>query len=243
MAIDFIAALRTEGSALASAAEAGPLVTAVPSCPGWTLADLVGHTGRIHRWATVAATAGGEPAGRLPKAPDDLTQLLSWYDEGLEGLVAALQATPADAPAWNFAGYRPATAAFWQRRQAQETAVHRWDGEAARGNASPIEATLASDGIDELMEFFSARRAASVDGGITTGGTIHVHCQDTPGEWTFSCSGADFTMSRGHIKGDVALRGTASDLLLALWGRLGLDSLDVVGDRAVAERWLAPGMI
>ena len=39
-------------------------------------------------------------------------------------------------------------------------------------------------------------------------------------------------------KGDVALRGPANDLLLALWRRRSLDSIDVVGEAAVAERLL-----
>jgi hypothetical protein len=51
--------------------------------------------------------------------------------------------------------------------------------------------------------------------------------------------GADGTVTREHAKGDAALRGPAADLLLALWHRLPLDDLDVVGDRAVAERFVA----
>jgi len=41
-----------------------------------------------------------------------------------------------------------------------------------------------------------------------------------------------------HAKGDVAVRGPANDLLLALWRRRPLDSVDVVGERAVAEQLL-----
>jgi hypothetical protein len=43
-------------------------------------------------------------------------------------------------------------------------------------------------------------------------------------------------LERRHEKGDAALRGSASDLLLALWRRIALDALDVVGDGAVAQR-------
>ena len=43
------------------------------------------------------------------------------------------------------------------------------------------------------------------------------------------------TVERAHVKGDVAVRGAAGDLLLWLWGRRPLDDLDVIGDRRAAE--------
>ena len=124
MAIDHVAALRTDAAALAAVAESAPLDTPVPSCPEWDLGRLVGHVGRIHRWAMEAASNGGAPPGRPPKPPEE--GLLDWYEEGAGRLADALARLDADAPAWNFAG-APPTVAFWQRRQPVETAVHRWD--------------------------------------------------------------------------------------------------------------------
>ena len=48
-----IDALRTQGElmALAAGAGAGP-DDPVPSCPEWTVRDLVRHLGGVHRWAT-----------------------------------------------------------------------------------------------------------------------------------------------------------------------------------------------
>ena len=44
---------------------------------------------------------------------------------------------------------------------------------------------------------------------------------------------------RAHTKADVAVRGTTSDLLLVLWGRLPTETVDVLGDPAVFDRWRA----
>jgi hypothetical protein len=69
---------------------------------------------------------------------------------------------------------------------------------------------------------------------------VHIHCGDVPGEWTLrpAADGAGFDVVREHAKGDCALRGPANDLLLALWRRFPIDAIDVVGDTAVAERFI-----
>ena len=50
--------------------------------------------------------------------------------------------------------------------------------------------------------------------------------------------GAD-VVTREHAKGDAAVRGPAHDLLMVLWRRQALDTVEVIGDRAVAERLIA----
>ena len=116
-------------------------------------------------------------------------------------------------------------------------AVHRWDVDAAAGASKPIESALASDGIDE---FLTHMLSAAVVDAPAVDGSVHLHCTDVAGEWTVS-EGDDGKqmITREHAKANAALRGTASDLLLALWRRQGLASIDVVGDAAVAERFLA----
>ena len=47
---DYVDAIRADGAALADAASAAGLHARVPSCPRWSVADLLGHIGRIHRW-------------------------------------------------------------------------------------------------------------------------------------------------------------------------------------------------
>jgi uncharacterized protein (TIGR03083 family) len=114
-----------------------------------------------------------------------------------------------------------------------ELGVHRWDAEAAVGEARPIPTDVAEDGIDELLQEFLP--AADVSG---VGGTIHLHATDGDGEWFIETAGG-LRWTRAHEKGDVAVRGDSSDLLLLLWGRVGADAVEVLGDDTVLARWRA----
>jgi len=51
--------------------------------------------------------------------------------------------------------------------------------------------------------------------------------------------GDGFAIAREHAKGDCAIRGTANDILLTLWRRVPVSQVDVVGDRDVADRFIA----
>ena len=68
------------------------------------------------------------------------------------------------------------------------------------------------------------------------GETVHLHCTDTPRTRVASGSSRSRPTARRstreHAKGDVAARGTASDLLLFLWGRVDPTQLEVFGDVA-----------
>jgi predicted lipid carrier protein YhbT len=70
------------------------------------------------------------------------------------------------------------------------------------------------------------------------GATLHIHCTDTDGEWLLRLTADGIELERAHAKGDAALRGAASDLLLAVWHRADLDTIDVVGDADQAQRVL-----
>ncbi len=243
MGIDYVGIVGHEAARLAAVARQGPLGAPVPGCPGWDLGRLAGHLGRVHRWATVAVTTGREPdqAGieRPPRGPE----VVEWYEAGIGPLVEAL-GRPASG-GWNFMGVPDPEGTFWSRRQAIETSLHRWDGEDAVGgaaDAAPLNAVLASDGIDENLSLWTPYSLAGKDG-IDIGGSVHVHCTDVDGEWTFKTDDGLLRVDRGHAKGDVALRGPASSLLLVLWRRLkpGEGSTEVLGDGAVLDRWLALG--
>jgi uncharacterized protein (TIGR03083 family) len=232
---EYLEAIRTEGAALSAALVAHPdgLATNVPSCPQWDVATLVGHLGRVHRWVTAMVRARSAERLDFPPRPEQVDA--EWFDEGVTELVAALEEAGPDEPMWTFpnGGNR---SRFWFRRQAEETAVHRWDVEHALGGAHPIGTEVALAGIDELLDMFLAGRKADL------GGTIHLHATDSPhGEWilTLDESGA-LLVGHGHEKGDVALRATASDLLLWLWGRpIGESGLEVFGDEGILDQWRA----
>jgi hypothetical protein len=46
-------------------------------------------------------------------------------------------------------------------------------------------------------------------------------------------------VTREHAKGDCAIRGSASDINVALWRRLPQSSLEVIGNADVAAQFLA----
>jgi uncharacterized protein (TIGR03083 family) len=227
-------------------AHAGPLDAPVQACPGWDVARLVGHVGSVHRWATVAVVTGAQPdRTALERPPREPEAIADWFDAGVGPLADALAAVDDDAPVWNFSAY-PDVGRFWPRRQAQETAVHRWDAQRAVGQPEPIEAGLATDGIDELLEVWGTMILGDRDG-IDIGGSVRLIATDGPAEpWTIWTDDGVFSVSRSDagVTADVTVRGSASDLLLLLWRRLPADAdqLTVEGDRRILDRWLRLGM-
>jgi uncharacterized protein (TIGR03083 family) len=158
------------------------------------------------------------------------------------GLLEELGQVDPDTEVWTFTDDH--SVRFVMRRMAHETAVHRWDAEVAVGRDTTLDPALASDGIDEFLTHFV--QVADEDA-MPIAGSVHLHCTDVPGEWTLYTDEGDageaglpaFRLVREHAKGDCALRGTASDLLLVLWRRLPVERIDVVGDAEVAARFLA----
>ena len=227
--IDYLAAVRADGDALAAAARRG-LDPEVPGCPGWTVADLVLHTGMVHRHKLeiVRGRLARPPRPWPPPAPDR-RDLLGWYEQGLDELLAALDGTDPLTPVWTF--HPPdQTAGFWRRRMAHETAVHRVDAESAHGEPAPVPTPLAVDGIDEVLDVFLvpfSRREAAGGGGEA----LHLQATDVEGEWRLRLLPAGVQVDRGHADADA--RGTASDLLLFLWGRAPATRLETSGDPAV----------
>ena len=236
----FLDVTRDESARLATAYRGADPATPVPSCPGWTLAKLVKHTGSAQAWArTIAERHSMEPVD--PRTidlglPDDETEYGNWFAAGAQKLVDVLGALDPGVPLWSWAG--DDRAAFWSRRMAHETAVHRWDAQHATGGAlDPIDAPLAVDGIDERFDNLPATAARS---GITptgNGETIHLHATDCDGEWLAHLVPDGLEWSHGHGKGDVAARGSASDLLLMVYGRVPAHAVEVFGDDALLARF------
>ena len=247
---EYLAQIRADARRIAEVLAAGPVDAPVEACPDWTVGDLVGHLGGVHRWATHAVLHGERPPaihGERPPAAsgqssgdsDESTgsALGTWLVEGADALADTLAPLADDAPAWNPFG-TPQVSAFWSRRQAHETMVHRWDVEAAMGDTTPLPPELASDGIDELFEVIVPRNAGR--GSIVLPDeSLHVHCTDVPGEWLLWNEDAQLVMRREHAKGAAAVRGPAASLVLLLWGRTNLldEAIDVVGDVDVAAQW------
>ena len=232
---------------LAEVAEEVELQTKVPTCPNWTIKDLLWHTGAVHRWTKAIVEekrmerpSSDDLAGIVGPIPDDAL-LVEWYRESLAQLVRALTAATRDLDCWYFLP-APSALHFWARRQAHETAIHRVDAESARGDeVSPVGSTFAADGIDELVVGFHSlpfsrvrsatnrvlRLRATDDTGAGTGTDWYLHISPDPLRTTRAPSG----------QVDCTLSGPVELLYLALWNRCRIDDLTVDGDATLVKLW------
>jgi uncharacterized protein (TIGR03083 family) len=212
-------------------AVAADLAAPVPTCPGWTVRDALLHTAEVYAHK-VACIAG---AGTKPDWPADWTaghdDPLATFDEAYAALRAALHETDPAAPSWTW--WPPdQTAGFWVRRMAQETAVHRVDVESAAGAVTPVDAELATDGVDEVLTMMLAGDWSTEPHPEWTG-TVAVA---TGGRsWRVVMTAEEVTVEDGGA--ETAVTGAPSDVLLWLWGRLPDDVVTVTGDAEVAARF------
>ncbi|MBL1077500.1 maleylpyruvate isomerase family mycothiol-dependent enzyme [Nocardia sp. 2] len=228
--MDFLAVLRTElttfGGLITPDAD---LAAPVPTCGDWTFYDLVDHMGQGNLWV-VTAVAENRGDFQGPPAPKDATDLRAWYDETADAILESLSAAP-ETPAWTFTRLLPRNVAFWRRRRAQETLMHRWDAQNALGTPQPFDPALADDGITEIFEMFAQRM---IDRGLATAPAtaLRVRSTDTDRTWTYGPGDAVTEIS-----------ATASDLLLALWQRIPTSALTWEGDRPAGEKVLAGPLV
>jgi uncharacterized protein (TIGR03083 family) len=248
---DHIESLASDGGLLADAAERASLDASVPSCPGWRVRDLLTHVGYVHRWATGYVVEAhlkwvdrmGEEELLRAGPPD--AELTGWFRAGHADLVSALRAADPALRCWTFLD-APSPLAFWARRQAHETAIHRADAQlaAAPGEAvSGYPAALAADGIDELVTGFGGRKPAKL---ADSPATLVIRAEDGTGPacWTVVMGHPDARAFRGAPPGGdpsagryCEVSGLAADLYLALWNRRPADGLDVRGDAEVLATW------
>jgi uncharacterized protein (TIGR03083 family) len=222
--------LRADSAALLAAQRDDPHAPAWSGL-GWDRTELLEHVANVHGWVRAQLRLG--PAERIrfstvERAPTG-AGLAAWFEQGAAELVELLSAMDVDAPWPTWAGPQPGT--FYPRRMAQEMAVHRWDG-----IGGTIDAALAVDGVDELLELFAPRIPAERLASATA--SIHLHATDVDGEWLVRLGPEGITFEHGHAKGDVALRGTAQDLLLWTWNRAPVDErFEVFGDPGPLDTW------
>ncbi|MEO3892131.1 maleylpyruvate isomerase family mycothiol-dependent enzyme [Nonomuraea sp. B5E05] len=237
-----IAGIETEAARLA--ALAGDLSVAVPTCPGWTLAELVTHVGQTHRWAVHVLRNQVREKIWSRQVPSGLAEGRSgdpgWLMAGAAELLDTLRTTDPELEVWTWGP--DGRAAWWTRRMLFELVVHRVDAELALGLDPVVPAETAIDGVEEFLHNLphAAWVTRSLAGLGVEGATIHLHASDGEGEWTITQGPAGkITWVRGHAKGDTAVQGPVSDLLLMLYGRRSPGDLTVHGDRDLLGRWLA----
>ena len=238
---DYLAHLAHDGARMAGLAR-GNLDARVPTCPDWSLRDLLRHTGNVHRWFSSATRERTDGPPEFPSVaePSEGAALAAWLQSGVDELVAVLRELDAETPRWTW--FTPDQTAGWYfRRAAQETLVHRIDAELAAGDVTGVDAALAVDGVDEMCDVFIPFAAGRPIGGGGT--TLHLHATDADGEWLFTLQADRVDVARGHAKGDAALRGTARDLLLIVWGRDPLGDVEQFGDETVIATFRATAKI
>ncbi|MHA6759611.1 maleylpyruvate isomerase family mycothiol-dependent enzyme [Streptacidiphilus sp. PAMC 29251] len=242
----YLAAVAAEAGLFARVVAQGDPRARVPSCPDWDLSELCRHQGMVHRWMTqVVRTRATQRLGwdELPdrELPADPAGQAEWLLRGASAAVELLQETGPDTQVWGWAAEQHT--GWWARRMAHETLVHRIDAELAVGRIGPVDAGLAADAVDELLHnalapaarAFPHRKKLSGEGG-----TLHLHCDDVEGEWLLRRTPDGFSCELGHQKAEVAVRGTAVELMLLLTKRLpdGRGDLQVFGDEALLGFWL-----
>ncbi len=222
--------LAVESALLADTATRTGLDVRVPTCPGWAVRDLVVHTGATYRWAV--GVLRGEQSGfpeSWPAVRD--TEVLDWYRDGVAALQDTLAATPPDRGVWTFWPV-VSPVAFWARRMAHETAIHRVDAQRAAGSVTPVDAAQAVDGIDELLTGLLALRTR----GVRVDAPVRVAVQPDGAEpWVVTLSAERIAAIAGRGEADLTVSGAASDVYTWLWNRGGDVRLD--GDRSITELW------
>ncbi|MCX4551405.1 maleylpyruvate isomerase family mycothiol-dependent enzyme [Streptomyces sp. NBC_01500] len=225
------------------------LTATVPTCPEWSLGELVRHVGRAHRWAEVIVRTKASEAVPDDQVPDSAgpgdtepAALGAWLAAGAERLVATLRAAGPDVEVWSWAGEQHS--GFWARRMVHETVIHRADAALATGVAFEVDAEVAGDTIEEWLEIVAFAAASGDPHAVElrgAGRSLHLHATDVPdAEWLIELTEDGFEWRRAHEKATVAVRGPLADVLLVFYRRLPADSdrVEVLGDTELLDFWL-----
>jgi uncharacterized protein (TIGR03083 family) len=263
------AELRAETARLAAAAHDADPRLPVPTCPEWTLAQLVGHVGSGMRWAAVIVerrATGPVPNDQaddtaVPAGADDRA---AWLLAGADRLARAVREAGPDAPVWTWAAER--SAGFWLRRILHDTLIHRADAELAVGSAAggavAVAADLAADGVADYLDLCATLSGDHPDPILAAlrgdGETLRLHATDeglgeagawlvrrTPGGVVWDRPDTDTDTDSDSGAADATVRGRAADLLLVLNRRVAAGDvpLDVSGDPAVLTDWIERGRL
>jgi uncharacterized protein (TIGR03083 family) len=209
----------------------GALDRVVPSCPGWTVGDLVEHLAEVQAWWMLVLQARGalpdEGVAQIAARTGE-DRVAGWREISAR-YVATQRETSPDTGVWcwwNDARRDTAAGIAW--RQAHEAVVHCWDAQNAVGTAEPIDADVAADGVDEFVARYLNGAEWSQASAV-----VEFRAVDVGGRWSISTEGGKPHLVDGGTA-DCVVSGRAEQLYLLLWRRLPLDGLGVKGDRSVA---------
>jgi uncharacterized protein (TIGR03083 family) len=239
---EYLAHLDADSHLLAAAAARG-LEPDVPCCPGWKVRDLVTHVGEvISQKADIVAGGWADSWPARNKVPEGINPL-EWYRKEAGRLYEVLLAADPTAPAVTFGSDK--TVAFWIRRMAHETVVHRVDAEQAHGYESAVDLELATDGVAELFDVFATTypKWASFRPGADV---VRVETGDQSwtvrlGEYVGTKNGRDYKKpisTRDPDAGpDATISGAPDRVMLWMWGRAPIEQVTVAGSVDAAEQF------
>lgn len=228
----------TEDAARMARAAEGRMDATVPTCPAWTMTNLIEHVAHVYMHKT-ECVRNGRPENWPPPRDPDVTAL-TLMRQGLGDLLAEL--TPREPADTVYTWYDPdQSIGFWIRRMAQETVIHRVDAELAAGvTVSPIDAELALDGIDELLRIFIGWSSHKWADGVADSVTrlLPKPVAVVSGDSTWVLRPVDGSIDVDTEVGtDVAvtISGEPVALLLWLWRRGDAEAIEFDGDEKAAS--------
>lgn len=110
-------------------------------------------------------------------------------------------------------------------------------GPQGRAGAAVGRAAFAVDGVEELLRGFFARRPERLT--CEPPVAIALSATDVEAAWTVRMDGGGLHVSDGAGPATLALSGTAADLYLLLWNRIGPEKLTAEGDLGALDVWRA----
>lgn len=221
----------------------------VPTCPEWTLADLVQHVGATQRMVTMlVAERMTEPShafAREVSAPTDPSEWGPWLTRTATEAQEAFGSVTDDTPVWDPSG-DSAGVPFWSRRLFGEISVHRADAAATLDLPYELAPEAAVAALEDWLDTLTSRghwhnRVGFAEAMRGAGQTLHFHATDAPGEWLARREPDRVALERTHSLADVTLSGPADQLLLVISRRLPLEAastLAVAGDRQLLTHFI-----
>lgn len=223
---DYGEGIGSAATVLRANATATGLEAPVPTCPGWTVGDLVLHQAIVHRWTTDTLLGVPDRRREHETAGRAAHDLLTWADDAATAMLDALSKAEQDLDVYFFLRNAPRPREAWARRQCHETTIHAVDamtvrlGRPPRSRETWFGATLAADGIDELIRGMVEGHKTALRSPVPM--RLAVVADDTGDAWTLEVTDGPALTSRGvaDLDGvDATLSGQAVGLYLALWNR------------------------
>ena len=237
--LEHLAALEADATRLVELVALADQSAPVPTCPAWTVADLVDHVGTLYRWSA-AHVATAARARLSPRSLDlGLTEAGAYSRmAGRRASVRCWPRSPRPDPeliCWGWGGDRRAR--FWPRRMLFETVVHRTDAAFALEVEPVVDADVAVEGIDELLS--NLPHAAYFAPGLADlrgdDECIALRATDADAMWLIRLVPAGYAWDWSDGPADVTLHGRAADLLLGLYRRREVDEAARFDARATSR--------